>query len=81
MSLSKYLLIGLGVTAVGAGVLWLSRDTETLKFDPKVHTKEKLLEIFGDLYLEYVSAYIFFYNMILNLKEESKDKKNILSED
>ncbi len=81
MSLSKYLLIGLGVTAVGAGVLWLSRDTETLKFDPKVHTKEKLLEIFGDLYLEYVSAYIFFYNIVLNLKEESKDKKNILSED
>ena len=69
MSLSKYLLIGLGVTAVGAGVVWLSREQETFKYDPKVHTLAKLHDIMEDTYLEYGCSYIFYYNMILNMKE------------
>jgi len=66
MSLSKYLIATAGLGAVAAGILWLSRDTETAKFDPKTHTLAKLLDILEDVYLEYSCAYIFFYNLILN---------------
>ena len=78
MSLSKYLLIGLGVTAVGAGVLWLSREAEVTKFDPKIHTLEKLLDILEETYLEYGCGYIFYYNMILNLKSDGSMKPEML---
>jgi len=78
MSLSKYLLVGLGVSAVGAGVLWLSRDTDTTKFDVNVHTVAKLHAVLEDVYLEYACSYIFFYNMILNLKEQGQFKPEIL---
>lgn len=78
MSLSKALLIGAGVTAVGATVMWLSRDTETVKFDPKVHTLEKLHKLLEETYLEYACAYIFYYNMILNIKEAGQFKPEML---
>lgn len=54
----------------------MSKDTDDQKFDPKVHTLAKLHEILDDIYLEYACAYIFYYNMILNMKE-----KNLLTED
>lgn len=72
MSLSKYLIAASAVTAIGAGVLWLSRESETVKFDAKVHTLAKLLDTLDDIYLEYACAYIFFYNTILNMKEQGK---------
>jgi hypothetical protein len=72
MSLSKYLIAAAGVTAVAAGVLWLSRETDTQKIDPKEHTLVKLLDVLEDVYLEYACAYIFFYNTILNMKEQGK---------
>jgi hypothetical protein len=49
MSLSKYLIATAGLGAVAAGILWLSRDTETVKFDPKTHTLAKLLDILEDV--------------------------------
>ena len=70
MSLSKYLFVGLGVTAVGAGIVWLSRDGEAIKFDSKEHTLENLHDVLEEFYLEYASSYIFYYNMISNLKEQ-----------
>jgi len=69
--LSKYLLVGLGIGAVG-GLVWLAREAETTKFDPKVHTLAKLLDILDDTYLEYACAYIFFYNILLNMKEQGQ---------
>jgi hypothetical protein len=72
MSLSKYLIATAGIGAVAAGILWLSRESETVKFDPKKHTLAKLLDVLEDVYLEYSCAYIFFYNMILNQKEQGK---------
>jgi ATP/ADP translocase len=80
MSLSKVGIIGLGVVAgtlkyylnnilVGAGIYYLSKDTTESKFDPKIHTDELLHKIVDDLYMEYACAYVFYYNMILNLKE------------
>ena len=71
MSLSKYLLIGLGVGAIG-GLVWLARDPDTTKFDPKTHTLAKLLDILDDTYLEYSCAYIFFYNILQNMKEQGQ---------
>ena len=50
----------------------MSRDTDPTKFDPKVHTKAWLHEILEDIYLEYACGYIFYYNMILNLKESGQ---------
>lgn len=69
--MSKYLLVGLGIGAVG-GLVWLAREPETTKFDAKVHTLAKLLDILDDTYLEYACAYIFFYNILLNMKEQGQ---------
>ncbi len=71
MSLSKYAAIGVGAIAVGAAILYLAKDQEPVKFDPKVHTVEKLCEILDDLYLEYASSYVYYYNLILNMKESN----------
>jgi hypothetical protein len=79
MSLSKYLMVGLGVSAVAGGLLWLSRDsTQAVKFDPKVHTLQRLHEILEETFLEYGCSYVFFYNTILNLKEQGQFKQEIL---
>lgn len=70
MSLSKYLLAGLGVTVLGAGIVWLSRESdEGLKLDLSKHTLEKLHEILEELYMEHALAYVFYNNMMNNLKE------------
>ena len=50
----------------------LSREGDSTKFDPNVHTKAKLHELLEDIYLEYACGYIFYYNMILNLKESGQ---------
>jgi hypothetical protein len=42
-----------------------------MKYDSKVHTIEKLYELLDDIYLEYACAYIFYYNMLLNLKQDN----------
>jgi hypothetical protein len=70
MSLSKYLLIGAGALAAGATLLYLARDTDSLKFDPTVHTVEKLLSILDELYLDYAGSYLYFYDIILNSKDQ-----------
>lgn len=65
MSLSKYLIIGTGALAVlGAGIYWLSQETEETTLDPKVHTKDKLHEILNELFLEYASGYLAHYHIL-----------------
>lgn len=78
MSLSKYLFIGLGATALGAGVMWLSKESETTKFDPKEHTLAKLHDILEETYLEYACSYIFYHNLINNMKEQGQFSPNML---
>ncbi len=46
-----------------------SKDDNQLKFDPKLHTIGKLHDICDDLLLEYGCAYVFYYNMIMNMKD------------
>lgn len=35
-----------------------------------MHTLAKLHDVLEDVYLEYACAYIFYYNLILNMKEQ-----------
>jgi hypothetical protein len=80
MSLSKYLLIGAGAIAAGATLLYLAKDTDSLKFDPKVHTVEKLLSILDELYLDYAGSYLFYYDIMLNQKEQGTFKPEMIDQ-
>ncbi len=55
-----------------AGAYYLSQDSDQTKFDSSKHTLVKLYDILEDIYLEYACAYIFYYNMILNMKEKKE---------
>jgi hypothetical protein len=68
MSLSKYLIIGAGLAVTAAGILYLSKESEQIKFDPNVHTVEKLLKILDELFLEYSTSYVYLYTLLHNLK-------------
>lgn len=70
MSLSKYLIMGAGLAAAAAGILYLARESEPVKFDPKVHTLEKLLNVLDDLFLEYSTSYVYYYTIMTNLKDQ-----------
>ena len=70
MSLSKYLIIGAGLAVATAGILYFSKDSEQVKFDPNVHTVEKLLKILDELFLEYSTSYVYYYTILNNLKEK-----------
>jgi hypothetical protein len=73
MSLKSYLLVGAGIVT-GAALLFLGKNTETVKFDPNIHTVQKLLDIIDELYLEYACAYLFYYDIILSQKEQGSYK-------
>jgi hypothetical protein len=58
-----------GVAALaGLGVLYfLSKDGTnkiSVKFDPKIHNKEYLLDVLEELKIEYASLYLHWYNML-----------------
>lgn len=58
---------------------YLSLDkTKRIEFDPKLHSLEKLHRIMDDEYLEYACAYVFYYNMILNLKDKNELNEEVL---
>lgn len=78
MSLSKYLILGAGLAAATAGILYLAKEPEQTKFDPKVHTVEKLLKILDDLFLEYSTSYVYYYTIMSNLKEQNQFTPDIL---
>lgn len=50
----------------------MSKDSSDMKIDPKVHTLAKLHEILEDIYLEYACGYIFYYHMIIDLKDKNQ---------
>ncbi|CDW88771.1 UNKNOWN [Stylonychia lemnae] len=85
MSLSKYLLAGAGlaigtlnlifdqqINLVGVGAYFLSKDDSEEKFDPKVHTAEKLYEIMEDLYLDYANGYLYYHRNNETFKNQGK---------
>lgn len=80
MSLSKYAAIGVGALAAGAALLYLARDNDNVKFDSNVHTAEKLLEILDELYLDYAGSYLFYYDIILNQKEQGTFKPEMIDQ-
>ena len=80
MSLSKYLLIGVGIAVTGAALHYLGKETETDRFDPKVHTVNKLLEILDELYLDYAGSDLFYYDIILNQKEQGTYKPELIDQ-
>ena len=55
----------------------LSKDDDTIKFDERIHTDQKLYLILEELYLEYAMAYVFYYRMMLNLKESNELESKI----
>ena len=70
----KYVGFTFGAFVIAGAIYLLSSDgKEGASFDPKVHTKEKLLEILEDLTLEYSCSYLFMNNIICNLKEEEPE--------
>lgn len=80
MSLSKYLLIGGVAVAAGATLLYLAKDTDSQKFNPRVNTVEKLLKILDELYLDYAGSYLFYYDILLNQKEQGTFKPDMLDQ-
>ena len=51
---NKYLIYGVSAVAVGAGIYYLmTRDGErVIRYNPKVHTLEKLHRLNDDIFLE-----------------------------
>ena len=64
----------ISVAVTGAALLYLGKDTESVKFDPNVHTVPKLLEILDELYLDYAGSYLYYYDIILNQKDQGTYK-------
>ena len=61
-------MIGAAVLATGAALWFLTRDGETIKFDPTKHTVEELRKIVHELFVEGATLYCQKLNMIKNLK-------------
>jgi hypothetical protein len=77
MSTKQIAIAALGVVAGGALLYFMSRE-ESVKFDPKVHTREAFLQLLEELNLEYVCIYVRNYNMLLKMKENNELKAEIL---
>ena len=80
MSLSKYAAIGLGALVAGAALLYLAKDSDDQIFDSKVHTVDKLVEILNELYLDYAGSYLFYYDIILNQKEQGTFRPEMIEQ-
>jgi Fe-S cluster biosynthesis and repair protein YggX len=64
-------ILGVGAVAALVGLYYMAKDDEVeIKFDPKVHTKEKLLEVLNDFELEYASLYLHWYSMMKTKEKE-----------
>lgn len=57
---------------VGAGAWYLTREGTQIKFDESKHTRDKLLLIINDLYIEYACSYIFIHNLMMRMKADGQ---------
>jgi Co/Zn/Cd efflux system component len=73
---TKYVLIGTAGLFVSVAALWLlSRDGEQdamLNFNPKVHTLEKLRDLYKDVFVEGATLYCQKLNLIRKLKDTNQ---------
>jgi hypothetical protein len=77
-----YGVLGLGVvSAAAAAIYYLAHEQEAIviKYDPKVHTREKLMELLLEFEIEYASLYLHWYHM-LKQKEKEVGKNKIPEE-
>lgn len=77
MNTKQIAITALGVIAGGALLYFLSKE-ESVKLDPKIHTREAFLALLEELNLEYVCIYVRNYNMILKMKENNELTADIL---
>jgi predicted transcriptional regulator len=64
---NKQILFGaLAAVSAAAVVYYLSADNAatTTKFDPKIHTEERMMQLMDELKLEYTCIYVRHYNLI-----------------
>ena len=74
---NKQILIGaLAAISAAAVVYYLSADSSatTVKFDPKVHTEERMMQLMEELKLEYTCIYVRHYNLIKRMQEQNTFK-------
>lgn len=71
-------VLATAVVASGVALYLMAREDEEkeIAYDPKTHTKEKLLEVLSQFEIEYASLYIHWYSM-LKSKEKEVGKGNI----
>lgn len=66
----------LGLISASALVFYLSRDSSVAaKFDPKVHSDERMLSLMEELKLEYTCIYVRHYNLIKRMQEQGTFQK------
>ena len=60
------------LVAGGVALYYMAQEEEEaiIVFDPKVHTKEKLIEIMSEFEIEYASLYIHWYSMLKSKEKE-----------
>ena len=73
----KYAAAAVGVVALAGLAFWLSKEDE---LDYKVHTLEKLRELFQDIELEVTCIYARNYAHMLSLKEADEWEEEAMTE-
>jgi hypothetical protein len=77
-----YGVLGLGVVSAAAvAIYYLADEKEAIliRYDPKVHTRELLIELLLEFEIEYASLYLHWYHM-LKQKEKEVGKNKIPEE-
>ena len=70
--------MGLGVLTIGAALYLLSRDAETVTFDPKKHTVEELRRICHEMFVEGATLYCQKLNLMRQAKASGEFKSDTL---
>lgn len=65
-------VLGAAAIAAGVAIYYMAQEEEEAKitFDPKIHTREKLIEILEQLEVEYASLYLHWYSMLKSKVKE-----------
>lgn len=77
MNAKQIAITTFGLLAGGAVLYFLSKE-ESVKLDPKIHTREAFLALLEELNLEYVCIYVRNYNMLLKMKESNELNADML---
>ena len=68
--MTKAALGAVGIAVLAGGIWFLSKD-DSIGFDPKVHTREELLEVLRECNLEFTCLYARAYNILFKMKENN----------